>query len=356
MTVTVTTPLSFQPVRLPIETASQATEPKRGADLSVSPQRSVFADEQRLQVAQDKIKLIQKAQSEIKLIQKAQSEIKLIQKAQSEIKPLESKVIATDNPINRLLDSFLQTARDDRKININSLSRELQGLSAIELPLADSSRLALQQELQALPRTRISPNEGNEDSQMISDSELWDQIAEDIGNINDNYLGVYEDVVALYTEFYQAFSEILSQMGGWITPGSDGNSVTFDSAALKVALEQLVADFEDQPLFSGTPEEALAWAEELGLPESCVVGGEVFIDMTPIQNMIDHLPPSGEIDNAAFQAWQSGFKAQEENLKNTLQTLTQKYSNANSLFDNLVKVLSSTISSCTETCKSFLQG
>ncbi|MGL4930513.1 MAG: IpaD/SipD/SspD family type III secretion system needle tip protein, partial [Plesiomonas sp.] len=37
-------------------------------------------------------------------------------------------------------------------------------------------------------------------------------------------------------------------------------------------------------------------------------------------------------------------------------TLTQKYSNANSLFDNLVKVLSSTISSCTETCKSFLQG
>ncbi|RBH47137.1 type III secretion system needle tip protein SipD, partial [Pseudomonas sp. MWU13-2860] len=37
-------------------------------------------------------------------------------------------------------------------------------------------------------------------------------------------------------------------------------------------------------------------------------------------------------------------------------TLKQKYSNANSLFDNLVKVRSSTISSCTETAKSFLQG
>ncbi|EPB7318004.1 IpaD/SipD/SspD family type III secretion system needle tip protein, partial [Salmonella enterica subsp. enterica] len=33
-----------------------------------------------------------------------------------------------------------------------------------------------------------------------------------------------------------------------------------------------------------------------------------------------------------------------------------KYSNANSLYDNLVKVLSSTISSSLETAKSFLQG
>ncbi|HBW2601677.1 TPA: IpaD/SipD/SspD family type III secretion system needle tip protein, partial [Salmonella enterica subsp. enterica] len=63
-----------------------------------------------------------------------------------------------------------------------------------------------------------------------------------------------------------------------------------------------------------------------------------------------------EMDNAKYQAWQSGFKAQEENLKTTLQTLTQKYSNANSLYDNLVKVLSSTISSSLETAKSFLQG
>ncbi|VEA75394.1 cell invasion protein SipD [Salmonella enterica subsp. arizonae] len=63
-----------------------------------------------------------------------------------------------------------------------------------------------------------------------------------------------------------------------------------------------------------------------------------------------------EMDNAKYQAWQAGFKAQEENLKTTLQTLTQKYSNSNSLYDNLVKVLSSTISSSLETAKSFLQG
>ncbi|EFW2538214.1 IpaD/SipD/SspD family type III secretion system needle tip protein, partial [Shigella flexneri] len=44
----------------------------------------------------------------------------------------------------------------------------------------------------------------------------------------------------------------------------------------------------------------------------------------------------------------------DETMKNNLQTLVQKYSNANSIFDNLVKVLSSTISSCTDTDKLFL--
>ena len=110
------------------------------------------------------------------------------------------------------------------------------------------------------------------------------------------------------------------------------------------------------------------WATELGLPSSCVKqknGGYIVLpDLTPLRTMIQELEGMGgysgngilELDNAKYQAWQAGFKSQEENLKTTLQTLTQKYSNANSLYDNLVKVLSSTISSCLETAKSFLQG
>ncbi|WP_252996514.1 IpaD/SipD/SspD family type III secretion system needle tip protein, partial [Shigella flexneri] len=42
--------------------------------------------------------------------------------------------------------------------------------------------------------------------------------------------------------------------------------------------------------------------------------------------------------------WNAGFSAEDETMKNNLQTLVQKYSNANSIFDNLVKVLSSTTS------------
>ncbi|EIP7175270.1 type III secretion system needle tip protein SctA, partial [Salmonella enterica] len=119
----------------------------------------------------------------------------------------------------------------------------------------------------------------------------------------------------------------------------------------------------------GTTEaEARQWLSELNLPDSCLKstgsGYVVTVDLAPLRKMVQDIGGLGkpgsdsklEMDNAKYQAWQSGFKAQEENLKTTLQTLTQKYSNANSLYDNLVKVLSSTISSSLETAKSFLQG
>ncbi|NYO31225.1 SPI-1 type III secretion system needle tip complex protein SipD, partial [Salmonella enterica subsp. enterica serovar Typhimurium] len=67
----------------------------------------------------------------------------------------------------------------------------------------------------------------------ISDAEIWDMVSQNISAIGDSYLGVYENVVAVYTDFYQAFSDILSKMGGWLLPGKDGNTVKLDVTSLK---------------------------------------------------------------------------------------------------------------------------
>lgn len=45
-------------------------------------------------------------------------------------------------------------------------------------------------------------------------------------------------------------------------------------------------------------------------------------------------------DTAKYQAWQNGFNAQEETMKNQLQAFTQKFSNANSYHDNFNRTLS----------------
>ncbi|EFO2135449.1 type III secretion system needle tip protein SipD, partial [Escherichia coli] len=58
--------------------------------------------------------------------------------------------------------------------------------------------------------------------------------------------------------------------------------------------------------------------------------------------------------SAEYQAFQAGFDAQEQIIQTTMQTMTQKYNTAVSLVDNLYKILSSTISSCTETLKAYL--
>lgn len=214
----------------------------------------------------------------------------------------------------------------------------------------------------------------------ISDAELWDIVADTISVVGENYLGVYENVVEVYTRFYQDYSDISSSLGGWLSAGEDGNTVKLDVTSLTNMLNQLIQEYgnasEETVLFpaqsgdtltTATEAEARQWLDELDLPESCLVssgtGYVVLIDLTPVQKMVEDLNGLGrpgddsklEMDNAKYQAWQSGFKAQEENMKTTLQTLTQKYSNANSLYDNLVKVLSSTISSCMEAAKSFLQ-
>ncbi|EAA7604994.1 SPI-1 type III secretion system needle tip complex protein SipD [Salmonella enterica subsp. enterica serovar Portland] len=212
----------------------------------------------------------------------------------------------------------------------------------------------------------------------ISDVDIWNMVSQNISAIGDNYLGVYENVVAVYTDFYQAFSDILSKMGGWLSPGKDGNTVKLNVNSLKSEISSLINKYnqtnKNTILFpsqtgsgvtTATRAEAEQWIKELNLPDSCLkVSGSgyvVLVDTGPLSKMVSDLNGIGsgsalELDNAKYQAWQAGFKAQEENLKTTLQTLTQKYSNANSLYDNLVKVLSSTISSSLETAKSFLQG
>ncbi|KVD82935.1 hypothetical protein WI88_16925 [Burkholderia ubonensis] len=269
--------------------------------------------------------------------------------------------------------------RAERKLATQQLVNGLRGLAATDTGLTPEQRTQLQ------PGIPAKLSDSVDKTVFDSDAKLWEKIAEYIGNIGNDYLGVYENVVAQYTAFYKAYSDILSKMGGWITPGKDGNSVKLNVTALKNELQKLHDKYSlpstagelfpvknsDGSLQGANKDKAEEWADALGLPRSCVKefpagSGKyaVVVDMTPINTMMRDLGGLGSadkdgnvgLDNAKFQAWQSGFKAQEENLKTTLQTLTQKYSNSNSLYDNLVKVLSSTISSCTETCKSFLQG
>ncbi|MBV8045294.1 type III secretion system needle tip protein SctA [Pluralibacter sp.] len=299
----------------------------------------------------------------------------------AEVSTLNNALIKADVLAKTLqTPTFKGEQKDDRVVAAQQFQNSLNGVANSGVPLTPEQKTALQQTFeQVSPQVRMpAPQLMADQKKTVEDKVLWEKIANAIGQINEEYLGVYENVVSNYTDFYTAYSDILSQMGSWITPGADGNKVKLDVGKLLTALNKLKTDYSlpnkaavlfptqsDSGGITGSDiDTAKQWAKELGLPESCVkpFNGNyvVVVDLTPVDTMIRDAGALGsgivEMDNAKFQAWQSGFKAQEENLKNTLQTLTQKYSNANSLYDNLVKVLSSTISSCLETAKSFLQG
>ncbi|EKP1398000.1 type III secretion system needle tip complex protein IpaD [Escherichia coli] len=244
-------------------------------------------------------------------------------------------------------------------MDVNKSAQLLDILSRHEHPINKDARELL----------HSAPKEAELDGdQMISHRELWAKIANSINDINEQYLKVYEHAVSSYTQMYQDFSAVLSSLAGWISPGgNDGNSVKLQVNSLKKALEELKEKYKDKPLYPAnntvSQEQANKWLTELGGTIGKVSqkngGYVVSINMTPIDNMLkslDNLGGNSEVvlDNAKYQAWNAGFSAEDETMKNNLQTLVQKYSNANSIFDNLVKVLSSTISSCTDTDKLFL--
>jgi hypothetical protein len=116
------------------------------------------------------------------------------------------------------------------------------------------------------------------------------------------------------------------------------------------------------------------WATDTGLPRNGVLKSAndsitwlVKLDFAPVQNMIDGLEAlkqqtpldkDGNITMTAskFQAWRAGFDDQANAIKDTSSVMAKKLVNAQSVYENLIKVLSATIAAMLETCKLFVQN
>ncbi len=199
--------------------------------------------------------------------------------------------------------------------------------------------------------------------------ELWQDAVDGIGVIKAGYLEVYETVVERYTAFYSDFSDFMSGLTAYldVTTDDKGNqTMEFKTEALN-KINALINSYSSGSkgiLFpaSGTTTKAEAekWAAELGLPAHCVtsvVGGFVVkMDISPLTTIRDNLRDIAlkPMTTFQYQSWRSGFDAQSGKFQTTLQTLTTKYGNANGMFDTLVKVLSSSITSGAETLKQIL--
>ena len=196
------------------------------------------------------------------------------------------------------------------------------------------------------------------DATINSSNDFFEKLLELIDLIKNGYLAGYEHVISAYSDFFADFNaQITGMMKEWIEGVNDGKEVKLNAGALFAALTDLIAKYThpnpDSVLFPKPGDdgvcrdEAENWRIALGLPPQCLKENAdgtwcVVIDTGPLHRMKDGLPPSGTVtwDTAKFNAWQSGINAQEERMKNMLQSFTQKYSNANSYHDNFNKTLS----------------
>lgn len=198
-----------------------------------------------------------------------------------------------------------------------------------------------------------------------------------IGFIRNDYLSIYETALQRYSDFYKSFNEnVMSTMGSYITSSGDGKTVTI-LKSLSNALEAELDKVEKNQHLIGVMDKAIIerWAKVFpGSVVKDIGNGKAWLsmDISPLENMIGSLedfplfngiavanliaPASRTLDNAKFQAWQTGFNSQESEMKNQLQILSTKYGNANSYHENFNKILSSQLSQYAEMLKSIISG
>lgn len=198
--------------------------------------------------------------------------------------------------------------------------------------------------------------------------EFFEKLIGLIGLIKEKYLGVYTHILESYQKFFAAFtSKVTSEMQWWIGSADEGKKVTINGGVFHRELDKLIRDFSlpnaAAVLFpepgrpAATLEDAQKWQAALGLPPSSVkqlpTGGYgVVMDLAPIRSMKAGTPSNYQVwDTARFQAWQHGFNAQEESMKNQLQSFTQKLSSANSYHDTYNRTLSAHLKEYTDLLK-----
>lgn len=205
----------------------------------------------------------------------------------------------------------------------------------------------------------------------LSSKEINDLIASAIGEMSESYLDVFQQAVEKNVQFYKDFSDFMSKQPKFIS--ANGDKTILNGKEFRASLEKLMGDYPVPgmsttlfPVQTGSTvqgasrEECEAWAREFGLstvdciselPDGTYI---VHIDISPLENIYKSVEDKDMSFNAAqWSAWQTGVDMQKDHIQNSMQTLTQKFSNAHSTFDNLVKVLSSTIASLLDCDKQF---
>ncbi len=196
-----------------------------------------------------------------------------------------------------------------------------------------------------------------------------------IGIIKEEYLDVYARMVEAYAQLFAELNEeVIGKLHQWLNVVGDKGAVQIDVRAIREALDELITKYslpnpdavlfpvpgEDGSVTGSSRDDAMKWLVAMGLPASCLKrlpDGSycVVVDLSPLREMKEGLPSGDnpELLPARFQAWQAAWNAQIQELESALQKHTQKYSNANSIHDNVQKVISSTLSALFEMLKAF---
>ncbi|POT59496.1 hypothetical protein C3432_01880 [Citrobacter amalonaticus] len=191
---------------------------------------------------------------------------------------------------------------------------------------------------------------------VLTDWEIYDEVCKALGYMQTNYMDIYAQV----TEQYQLYMQDVNSFKASLTNNmsSSDDEIKLNIPAIKTEINKVINKWSTTPILTvDTKEKAEYWQEQLGLPYSQTGGGYSFYanlaPMYDILNSTSQLPSS--VSTARFNQWQNGVNSSCSTIESDTQIIAQKYSQANTVFNNLAKILSSTMDALYQTDKEFLR-
>lgn len=275
---------------------------------------------------------------------------------------------ATQNP--KLLISAEETVKKIDTLNkatevsLNTVYNSVKNAS-LRTAAASSQFQALHTEFQAV-------NENIESKATIdtgtSYGELWQRLAEATASIKSDYVDFYATLMQKYTEMYEAFNEYCQKASSSaVSTGDDGNNVKFNTSTMNDGYNKFYSELSaiDKTLGSIKNWSAMNAEERESmvatLEPAFVVddAGKIWFNIDQFNSVKGTMPSGisgGKVSTASYQAWLATFNAVGSAFQSNMQSFAQRYSQANSTFDNLNKVLSGAISSLADSAKEVLKS
>lgn len=200
-------------------------------------------------------------------------------------------------------------------------------------------------------------------------AEIWMRIALFIGEVKDEYVDFYAELMQKYTEMYESFNENVQKASSdAVSTGDDGNNVAFDTKKMQAGYDAFEKDVNR---LNGELGSVKGWSnmtddqkkkEKLILEPAFSVDdrtGKISFNMSQYNTVSGTYPSgikNGKVSTASYQAWLATFNSAGNAFQSNMQSFAQRYSQANNSFDTLNKILSSAISSTSDSARECIRA
>lgn len=275
-------------------------------------------------------------------------------------------ISSQDKQEEMLLSQFSQLVEKIPEMDSKQASQQMKAVLREQNINMQQSMRKLNLDVKFLVKEIKTSSASNQDTDPAnwSYAEFWQRVTETISSVKTDYVDFYADLMEKYTKLYQAWNDTaVKGSANAVTAGEDGNKLNFAPGSMNTAyknfeneLKSLASEMNNIPGWSSMPaDQRQSFIDSLKPAFTVDKTGKISFDVDSY-NSFSKLPAGvggskTEISTAGYQAWLAGFNSVGSTFQSNMQSFAQRYSQVNSTFDNLNKVLSGLISSLGDSAK-----